>query len=810
MKKAFAHLFVLFLLLNYGQLLAQGSIIGELRDNKNQPMPSQPVNLVRANDSALVKITLTDDNGKFEFDQLKKGSYRLIISSLGFKKHVSPPLSISGQNPVVVPPIDLQNADAKELGAVTVTAQKPFIERKIDRTIVNVDALISNAGQTAWDILEKSPNVRTDEKGTITLKGKDGVMILVDDKPTYLSGEALMNYLKSLPSGSLDKLELMTNPPAKYDAAGNAGVINIRTKRSLLRGTNGNFVLSFGQGIYPKANNSFNFSHRDGKINVFGTIGNTLATGFSDLTIERKFLNTQTSFIQHSDIRRVIQAVNGRVGLDYYASKNTTVGILATGLTRQFQTLTFNDAYFKNRESAVDSTILADNSSKDGLKNAGLNLNLRHQAKAGREFSVDADYLTYRTESDQVFKNSSYQRDFVLVQAGDILGNLPTDLDIFSLKTDYTHPLSNGVKLEAGLKTSLIKTRNNAQYNDRIAGKITPNYTLTNEFLYRENINAAYINANTERGRWGFQAGLRAENTQLVGNQLGNPQVRDSSFRRDYTSLFPTVFLSYKADTLDRHQWGFSYSRRIERPFFQDLNPFILPLDKYTFYAGNPYLLPVFSNNFEISHTYKGVWTTSFEYSFVNNIITETLEFVGVTYYSRPNNLASRATTSLQMSGNLPLSKKWSCIIGGELTRLDIKSDLYGLKIDTFGHLGFLNVNNIFQLGKGWSAELGAWVRSSALFSQIKTVGQWQMSMGVQKKVLKNKGTVRFSLSDPFYTRINAGTIYFLRNTAASYTNFNDTRVGTLTFSYNFSKGSGMKAPRKTGGADEEKNRVKQ
>jgi outer membrane receptor protein involved in Fe transport len=806
-------LFSLALVPSFAQSL--GKISGQITDANQQAVAAANVILRKAIDSSVVKMAFSDPAGKFEIEDLKYGEYQVEVSFLGAKTYRSDLLQISEKTPnLQLPAIALQTGSAVELEGVTVKAQKAFIEQKIDRTIVNPEVLISNAGLSIWEVLEKSPGVRADDSGGLSLKGKEGVMVFIDDKPTYLAGEDLMNYLRSLPAGTIDKIELITNPPAKYDAAGNAGVINIRTKKTQVKGTTGNVNLGYSQGVYPKANNSMNFNIRENKFNFFSNLGQSLRTNFADLDLERRFLTEKgalaSSFDQNSDIYRSNNGVNGKVGIDYFANPMTTLGFVATGMFREGRNTTRNTSYLRDGFSRIDSIIGADNLDENQFNNLGLNLNLRRQnPKTNREFGMDADFITYATRAEQLYKNFTYNADQVLVRQDDVIGDLPSELNIYAIKADYAQPLGKKGRFEAGAKSSLIRTQNDAEYFRRFQGVTRPDFNLTNYFTYRENINAAYLNANQEWGRLGVQAGLRLENTILQGNQLALEGRPDSSFQRNYTSLFPTFYLSFQADSLDNHHFGFNFNRRIERPFYQDLNPFLSPLDKYTFYVGNPFLLPVFSNNFEFSYTFKRRWTAALTLGFANNLITETIDFEGEFYYSRPNNIASRTTTSLTINGSVNPRKFWTLIVGSEGTRLGINTELYGQKIDTAGYLGFVNLNNVFQLGKGWSAEAGAWYRSGVLFSQIAVIQQWQATFGLAKRVMKNKGTIKLSIADPFYTRINAGQILFLGNINSSYRNLGDTRFATLNFSYNFSRGQGAKGPRKTGSADEENGRVK-
>ena len=817
MKNVF--LFFCFILLTpqYATLSAQttGKINGEVQDSNQKTIIAATVSLLKTKDSSLVKMTLTNDKGLFEFENLKDGDYRLSVTSLGSKTFKSTPLSIKGENRVIqVPPIVLQMADAKALNAVTVTAQKPFIEQKIDRTIVNVDALLSNAGTNAWAVLEKSPGVMTSESGSITLKGKEGVVIFIDDKPTYLAGAALMNYLKSMPSGTLDKIELMSNPPAKYDAAGNAGVINIKTKKSQILGFNGSWTVSYGQSRKAKSNNSLNLNYRNNKVNFFTNVGSTLFTSFNDITFDRSFQDekntTYARFSQISDLRRDNFNNLLKLGLDFYATKQTTLGIALNGFIKPSTQKSYNTGVLYRNLSQTDSIVVADNTLTDILKNGNVNLNMRHQfTTKGKELSINADYIKYDGRTDQVVKNYISNADNFLRNQYDLIGLLPYNIDIYSFKTDYSQPLKNGVKADLGAKISFIQTDNTADYSNKINNVTTPNYDYSNHFIYKENIQSAYVNLSKDWKKWAIQSGLRLENTHSKGHQLGNVQKRDSTFNRPYTNLFPTFYVQYTLDTNRRHQFSLNYGRRLDRPYFKDLNPFIAPEDKYTFNVGNPFLKPQFSNSVELAHTFKSFLTTTLSYQYLRDLFLEGVQIdANNNFINRPENLGWRKMMGISVSASLKPNKKWTCNIQSQLTNLHYNSQLYEQNMDTSGTYFFITNINQFQLGKGWSAELSGWFRSSVTTNQVVIVPNGQVTAGFQKKILKNKGTLRLNVSDIFYTRLNAGTINFLRRTTSSYTNYADTRIATLSLSYSFSKGVAVKG-RKTGSADEENGRVR-
>jgi ferric enterobactin receptor len=707
----------------------------------------------------------------------------------------------------------IKTDSTKVLKEVSVSGKKAFTVRKLDRVVVNVDALISNAGTSALEVLEKSPGIQVDQNGTISLKGKSNVTIFIDDKPTYLSGEDLQNYLKSLPSSSLEQIEIMTNPPARYDAAGNGGVINIRTKKGTTRGLNGGFTLAINQGKMTRSPNSFNLNLKDGKMNYFTNLSYNYNHSFSDLDINRRYKNadetTKSFFNQNSFFDRDGHSGNLKVGADYYQSKATTWGVVLSGMGRRSTQENNNTSKLLNPSSQLDSTITARNVDKIKFYNGGVNLNYRHQFDTtGHGITADADYLAFDNQTDQRYYNSSYFTNGDLKSQDILSGDLPSKINIYSLKTDYTLPMIKSWKLDAGLKMSFTKTDNTADYAYTVAEITKTDYDKSNHFIFKERISAAYLNFSKEMKHLSVQLGLRAEDTRSNGNQLGNLLKADSTFKRSYASLFPTFYLQYKIDSASNHQLGFNYGRRIDRPYYQDLNPFISPLDKFTFYVGNPFLRPAYVQSLELSYTFKNKYTLTSSYSNSKDEVNETIEITNGMYYSRPSNLGRQIVKSLSFNGTFDPLKWLSINVYSELTNVAVKSDFYTGPLNTAGTFSFSNANAKIILGKGWDAELSGNYRNRMYSAQFILGEIWSANTALQKK-LSSSATLKLSFNDVFYTSIRTGTINNLAQTEANWINKSDSRNAVLSYSYRFGKAFSSASKRNDSGASEEKNRVK-
>ena len=785
------------------------TLSGKVAGRDNKPLDGAAVYLRRATDSVLVKTTLTDATGGYLFENIKTGDYKLSVTTIGSQTYKGGLFHLEANK--ILPVIALQQSGVA-LKEVAITAQKPLVEHKIDRTVVNVDALISNAGSTALDVLEKSPGVIVDQNGAISLNGKSSVKIFIDDKPTYLSGADLENYLKSLSASTIDQVELMTNPPAKYDAAGNGGVINIRIKRSKNKGFNGGINLSYSQGIYGRTNNSFNFNYRQNKLNVFGNLSYNTGNGFSDLDINRYFENPDGSiasnFLQNSFIRRTAKIFNSKIGVDYYASEKTTWGIGFTGLINSANNRTLNTSNVLDAQNNLDSTIIAHNKQHSKFKNNGINLNYRHQYdKNGHELTADLDYLNYSTASSQSFNNIGYLPNGTMISNDLLTGNLPADIHIYAAKTDYSYPLKNAIKLSAGLKTSYTKTDNIANYFYTVDNTTTPDYGKTNHFIYKENINAAYVNASKDFKRFSFQAGLRFENTVSNGHQLGNVQKPDSVFKRNYNSVFPTLYLQYKLDSAGRQQISLNYGRRIDRPYYEDLNPFLSPLDKFTYYEGNPFLRPAYIQNLELSHTYKNI-TTTLSYSKTKDDVNETIEIVNGIYYSRPANLGSTVNKGISVDAGFDLAKWLNFHLFTNVVNIHTVSNFYTGTLNTQGTYYFIRPIFQFKLPHDWTTQLDGGYQSKITSAQFVVGSKGRVNAAVSKK-LGASTTVKLAVNDIFYTFINSGDINNLANTRANYHNVGDSRTGVISLSYRFGKTISDQRKHDGNAAESEQNRVK-
>lgn len=797
---------------------AQKAVLsGVIKNSSDKPLEGATVSLLKAQDSSLIKIEVADKTGTYRFENIPYGNYLVKAEAIGYERNFGKSFEISQtQSAAALDEIKLK-AGAKVLTGVNITAERPLIENKIDKTVVNVDASPTNTGLSALEVLEKSPGVTVDNNGNISLKGKQGVIILIDGKPAYLSGENLTNYLKNLPSNQLDQIEIMSQPSAKYDAAGNSGVINIKTKKNRNSGLNITYTTSAIVAKYFKNTNNLIFNWRKGKTNLFGNYGFSYWEGFGDDNIDRfSRVNKATPFDryveQHSFGRYSGRPQNFKAGIDYFANKKTTLGFVLTG-NMQDDKFTSNSRanIFDSMHRFVQYNDAA-SQTHNPWTNLGFNINFEQKLDTlGKELSADADYIFYRTKGKQYSYNYLYESDDKPSEDPYLLqGYLPANIDIFSFKSDYKQPLNKTTTFEAGVKSSYVKTDNDAQYTrfNTPIQKWQTDTSRSNNFIYKENINAAYVNIQKQAKKWGIQVGLRAEQTIADGNQI----IKNVSFHKNYTKLFPTTYISYKLN--GNNTLALSYGRRIERPGYQSLNPFQYQLDRYTYQQGNPNLQPQFSHNIELSYNYKGQLNIAANYTTVSDIINDVLitkKEPGDSNYSTfqtTQNIASSKNIGLSMSYNKQLKKWWSINAYFGVFNNKYKGVIDEENINVNFTAFNANFSNQFNFKKGWTAEAGGWYNSKNLeTSAILSYPIGMFSLGGGKKILKEKVSIRINLRDPFYLMRFKGKTDLSKGVANIYSRW-DNRRGIVTFTYRFGKTAEQQQRKRNSAADEEKSRI--
>ncbi|MBD0258882.1 MAG: outer membrane beta-barrel protein, partial [Cytophagales bacterium] len=721
---------------------------------------------------------------------------------------------LDASHPTLALPVLTLREETQLLKEVTVVTKKPFIEQQVDRTVVNVENSIVASGNTALEVLEKAPGVTIDRQNDqIILRGKQGVIVLIDGKQTYLSAQEVSNLLKNTPSDNIEKIEIITNPSSKYDAAGNSGIINIKMKKNQSLGTNGTLIAGAGYGRYEKANGSLRLNHRAGKLNAFGNYSFNYRKSFQENEINRIMPQPDGSISYFDQASRRPNWFNGhnyRAGLDYFASKKSTFGVLVTGFSNDF-----------NQDNALNKTIISNQAGDITQKantwvtvnnlwtNVTGNLNYKYDLNGqGREFTADLDYSRFDGSSYNYLLTRYFDAgDEEFRPADETQNRMPSAIDIWAFKADYVHPTKKG-KLEAGVKSSYVQSDNNLMYDNRQDAEWVRVDSSSNHFNYHENINAAFGNYSTALDKkTKLQVGLRVEHTRSEGVSETVGTANKGVFR-EYVNLFPTVFLSRQLDT--NHVLNFSYSRRIDRPNYQDLNPFIFYLDRYTYQQGNPYLRPQYTNAFQVTHVYKGAFSTSLGYSRTTDVIVREVpgqvEERNETFVMA-NNLNNQDNVNLTLSFPVPIRKWWT--IQNNVTVLYNQYNTVYLdevyKVDVVSWNAYM-ANN-FVLGKGFTGELAGWYNSAGLYGFFRSRPMGGFSLGVQKQVLHKKGNVKLNVNDPLWLNRFRGRTDFEQINFRIHSRW-ESRVARVTFTYNFGNQQVKAARQRTTGTEAERNRA--
>ena len=788
-----------------------GVVTGTVRAAGGTPVEYATITLHRAADSSVVKTEFSDGNGAFRFERLSEGSYRVSAAQIGFVRYWSAPFALPAGG-LALPGITLQSSGATQLKEVQIVGQKPVFERLADRTVVNVEGSPLAAGNTTLDVLARAPGVTVDGNDNLALRGRQGLLVLIDGKRQPMTGSELADYLRSLPADQLKSIELITNPPAKYDAQGGADIIAINLKKDQRQGTNGNGSISYGRGEYGKFTTSLSGNHRQRDLNVFSSLTYTRRRGFGIRNTYRYFYETQDDtpvLIGTSDQRnRNIfedHFIIYKIGTDVNVSKNTVVGAVVSGFgvpNPKPGGTGVNTSFFYDGAGQLEDYYTALSAGRGNNPNITGNVNLKHTFGEGTsrpELTADVDYArynTHRTQSQTSFFQLSRQPEST------VASDQTSELIIQAVKADYTQSLSPETRLEAGAKASWVYADNDVLFENTREGVTTKDDNLSNRFRYDEVITAAYVNLNhTFSKQFNLQAGLRGENTHATGRQV----VASENFTRDYYQLFPSAALKYTLS--EQNEVALSLSRRINRPSYGQLNPFRFIIDPATSGKGNPDLLPETSYNMELNYTFKQKYTAGFSYSVTQDPITDVAyPETDTTTVSTNVNLDRQQYAALTLTAPITVGKWLNIYNNAVFYYIHFDGTLANTPLQAGQPAFTLSSNSTFTLGKGWGAELNGRYNSQQRVGYFEFEPYGQVGVGVKKEVYHGKGNIKLAAADIFYTTpLRAVSLY--NNYRQDLYIRRDTRVITLSFGWKFGNDKQTSTNRRTG-AEEEKRRA--
>ena len=799
-------LFLFVLLLIYGKGQAQSDISGTIQDSVNKKIENVNVLLLRASDSGLVKGMLTDANGYFLFRSIPAESYFIKSTYTGLNPYNSAIFSVSGGNKKDLGLIHLYEK-TMQLDEVKVAAKKPLLEQKIDRLVINVENSITSAGSTALEILERSPGVIVDHQNNlISLNGKDGVVLMVNGKISHIPVTTAVEMLSGMNSGNIEKIELLTTPPANFDAAGNAGYINIILKENNNIGTNGSYFLNLGYSKGLVSGAGINFNHRKDKLNVYGDISYSRIKGPFAVNGYSKIHSDATVFEKYFLVDRTDTTIqlNARVGLDYQLNKRTVAGILLTGNKRHFTQAEQNqNSLFKNK--ALDTLTTYSNRELNDWTNFGINLNTNHNFDANTSVTLNLDYISYKNNQPVNYFASNYDGGSALIYNLATRSGKITNMEFWVAALDYKKKIGKKISMESGFKQTVSGFKNNISFEKLDKSSWIMDEALSAKYTLNENYTAAYVsfdvpvNEKTEA-----KLGLRYEYTN---SNLGTETIKNI-VNRHYGNLFPTLFLSHILN--ENNKINFSFNTRINRPAFTDLAPFTYYIDAHTVLTGNPALQPSITNTIKADYIFKS-YLFSLSYSVDDHAITgfqaET-DSTTLTTILTPQNLENQKIISAVISLPVKINDWWTMLfnITGQWQQVNALYKKTPVKL-SYSSINIYG-NQQIKLPKKFSLELSGFYQSATLAGISKEKAFGTLDIGL-KKNLSKKSSLLFNASNILNTmKIRAVTDLPEQNLVSNINlNFSQSAY-KLTFTHTFGKEKLKGKRERSTGAEEEKGRV--
>ena len=750
MKKNLLFLAILFL--PWIAISQNGTIEGHIVDDKSsEKLMYASVTLLHAADSSLIKGVASEEDGHFIIDAIPNGRYLVQIFYTGYDKWISSPILITKeQNTVNLDTVRL-TIPANLLNMAEVISTKPLFEMKHGTMTMNVEANPTATGDNVLELLKKMPSVIVDHNDNISIEGKSGVSILIDDKPTYLSGEDLIGLLKSMPSNMIEKIEVMRKPSARYDAQGTAGIINIVTKKEKKMGINGSVYAGLGFSRNFRTNEGFNLTARTGKF-VFTTnysyYGQKSTNGSQ--VINKHIRGNDTITISNNELddekwgyASTWQGHGFSFGTDYFINKKNVISFLyrgnigaSKGSGKSYTRIYLNDAIDSSYQTHSDSRYRGDNHT--------FNLNYKHSFDSlGKDLYVDFIYSLNQSRSNTISRQRYYTGNFQNEYRNQILESKtdPSKTNVFTLKIDYEHPVNDNIKVEAGIKSSYVNNENfNQNYRNNI---LVP--TLENHFIYQENINAAYVMFSASaKEKLDIQLGLRGEHTYHQGHLLTTGEKNS----QNYFNLFPNVSVNYNL-TKD-HRLGAGYRYSIYRPNYSNLNPFLNVSDPLSWYTGNPQLKPNYTHMISMDYGWKYIINFSLYYNYTLDSYTQ-MEFTDPETnirLIRPENIGKSQSLGAGLSARFNATKWWNMYyyLSGDYgqQRFDYRDKTVIKNV----YSTWFYFSQTFTFLKNYSFELSGngYLPSEETFG--RTAGKFFLAAGLKGNFFKNKLTVRLIVQD--------------------------------------------------------------
>ena len=780
-----------------GQAQTSGSVTGQVLDERQAPLPFATVLLRQVRDTAWVRGEIATAEGRYAFANLAPGQYRVTALLLGYQPVRSAPFELTAAAPAVrLPALRLAPA-AQQLGGVEVVGQKPLLEMQAGKMVLNVADSPTAAGATALEILQKVPGLVV-LNDRISLAGREGITILLDGRPTQYTD--VVGVLKDFPSGNIERIEVLTQPGAAYDAAGSAGIINIILKKNANLGTNGMATATAGYGRFGKGGAALDLNHRTPTgLNLFGSYGLNHRKTYEVLNTDRVVGDERggpaVAYAQRSYQPRTSTVHTGRVGADIPVARRQTLGVLLNGYAARTMVEYDNQVDVSAGARPLRSTTRNDNQRRTDSYTGNLNYRLALDS-AGRALVLDADYSSYRADNDSRLITT---RDGAAAQQQ--RADQQTTIGLRSAKADYTHPVGTA-KLAVGAKVSRADIDSRLDFASRTPTDWRAEPGRSDHFRYQERIAAAYVSIGKEWAGLRLEAGLRGEQTQSVATSVALARAVD----RDYFQLFPS--LSLDKDLTKKLGLSLAYGRRIDRPSYQDLNPSIIYLDPYSQQRGNSFLKPQLTHAYSAAVTYQQQPVFQLAYDRTAEAISLVTGQQESVVYSTTTNLGRFDHYSATLNFPLSLGKRISGYGGTNVFYNHYLGQYLGGEYRNGKLAAIFYLQSNVALPQGVRLEVSGFLHTAGVNGLINFRPFGSATVGLQKAFWKNQLQARLVVSDVLFTNQQRGTVNY-QGLDVRFLTQNESRQLRLSLSYKFGNQKLKAATKRETGLEDERGRVK-
>ncbi|WP_192348112.1 outer membrane beta-barrel family protein [Algoriphagus sp. Y33] len=727
-----------------------------LEEGSSTPLPYASIGIYNTADS-LISGGLSDDSGKFQVD-ISIGEYYASVEFMGYEPFKTGLFTISGNSSLQDLGQIHMKTTAENLDEVIVQGEKTIMELSLDKRIFNVGKDLANAGGNASDILMSLPSIAVDPEGNVRLRGSDNVRILIDGKPSGLVSFKGSAGLRQLPANMIERVEVITNPSARYEAEGMAGVINIILKKDNNQGFNGSFELVGGSPTNLGFTANLNYRHK--RINWFINYSLTHRRAPNVGELYQETYGEDTTFILNQRNKGLVKSLNNNIrgGLDYYFSESSILTL--SYLWRRSDAHRITDIRYEdswNTLGNLQSYTLRKQDETEEEPNSEISMNYKKTFdRKGHELTGTLTYLNYWENSDQLFTQDGYTPQGNPIAGSSVLQTSLNDEyeNQYLAMLDYVQPFGKEGKFESGFRTSFREMKNDylvQQANE--SGSLEPIPGLDNIFLYDENILAAYGIIGNSTNKWSYQGGLRIEYTDVETTLEKTMEVNP----RKYTDLFPSAHLTYNISKENAFQ--ISYSRRVRRPVYNDLSPYVTLSDARNFFSGNPDLNPEYTNSFELGHIKyfdKGTLFTTVYYRSTNDKI-ERLRDVDQDGNSTtlPFNLNGENSFGVELSSDYQLFPWWKLDFNANFFHADIDGTNIQNGYETKTYSWLFRQTSRFTLTQGLDLQLRANYEARQKTVQGVRKGIFFMDFSASKNILQDRGSLVFNATDIFNSRRN-------------------------------------------------------